>query len=146
LKKILISMLAFSILAFGGTAFAAPKSSTTNQSVQSCNIGFIDTNRIMAESPSVKVFQDQLNQIGKEMSSQLEAEKANLTPEEFSKRREEIHGEFMKVKNEKEGEIDAIIKKSMEKVAKEKNLVVILYKNSVAFAGIDVTLDVMNNM
>jgi outer membrane protein len=43
----------------------------------------------MTESPSVKVFQDELNQIGKEMSNQLKAEKANLTPKELSKRREE---------------------------------------------------------
>lgn len=100
----------------------------------------------MKESPKVKVFQDQLNKMGKELSGQLEAERANLTPDEFYKKRKERYSDFTKVKIEKENEIDTMIHKALEKVVKDKNLVVVLYKNMVAFAGVDVTLDVMNKM
>lgn len=145
MKKTIISFVVFTLLTFG-TALAAPETQALDQSTKICTTGFVDVNKVMTESPRVKEFQDQLNQLGKEMSDQLEAEKANLTTEEFQQKKEAVYGEFMKAKQEMEGRIDENIRQAMEKVAREKNLTIILYKNSVAFGGIDVTTDVINHM
>jgi outer membrane protein len=160
MKKMVISMLVFSLFTFG-TALGANEAPGTNKNVQnatiafidaskikSSSIGFIDVNRIMKESPQVKVLQEQLDQIGKELSNKLEGEKAKLTPEEFTKNRKAYYAEFIRVKKEKERQIDSNIKLALEKVAKEKNLVMIIYKNAATPdpAGVDVTVDVMNKM
>ncbi|WP_425058601.1 OmpH family outer membrane protein [Sporomusa carbonis] len=109
-------------------------------------IGVLDVNRVMAESPKVKQFQDQLNAKGKELSDQLEKDKPNLKQEEFQKRQEAAYSEFLKVKQDLEGQIDSSIKQAIEQVSKEKKLGVVLYKNSVAQGGTDVTDDVIKKM
>lgn len=110
------------------------------------NVGVLDVNKVMAESPKVKGFQDQLNAKGKELSDKLEKEKAGISAEEYQKRQEVAYGEFVKIKQDLEGQIDASIKQTLEQVAKEKNLSVILYKNGVAQGGTDITDEVIKRM
>lgn len=110
------------------------------------NVGVLDVNKVMAESPKVKGFQDQLNAKGKELSDKLEKEKAGISAEEYQKRQEAAYGEFVKIKQDLEGQIDASIKQTLEQVAKEKNLSVILYKNGVAQGGTDITDEVIKRM
>ena len=94
----------------------------------------------------IKALQDELNQKGKELTDTLEAERENLGPEEFKQRQTEAYTEFVRLKQELEGKIDADLQQVLKKVSEEKNLTVILYKGSVEFGGIDVTLDVINIM
>ena len=110
------------------------------------NVGVLDVNKVMAESPKAKGFQDQLNAKGKELSDKLEKEKAGISAEEYQKRQEAAYGEFVKIKQDLEGQIDASIKQTLEQVAKEKNLSVILYKNGVAQGGTDITDEVIKRM
>lgn len=168
MKKAVIGFIVFTLFTFG-TALASPESQTLNQRIQkvqkedivfadfskiiigkqgarTCSIGFIDVSKIMGENPKAKEFQDQLNQLGKQFTSQLEVEKTNLTPMQFKQKQEELYGEFMKVKKEMEDRIDANVRQAIEKVAKEKNLVMVLSKMSTDIGTIDVTLDVMNYM
>lgn len=109
-------------------------------------IGVLDVNKVMSDSPKIKQFQDQLNTKGKELSDQLEKDKASISPEEFQKRQETAYGEFLKTKQELEGQIDSSIKQAIEQVSKEKKLGVVLYKNSVATGGTDVTDAVIQKM
>lgn len=109
-------------------------------------VGVLDVQKVMTESPKVKQFQEQLNAKGKEVSDQLEKEKATLSQEDFQKKQEQLYGEFLKSKQDFESQIDSSIKKAMEDVSKEKKLGVILYKNSVAQGGVDVTDDVIKKM
>lgn len=113
---------------------------------QSGAIGVLDVNKVMAESPKVKTFQDQLNQKGQELTQQLEAEKASLTAEQFQAKQETAYKEFLQMKQDMEKQIDDSIKQATDQVAKDKKLSTILYKNSVAQGGTDVTQDVMNAM
>ena len=115
-------------------------------SLGKANVGVLDVNKVMTESPKVKTFQDQLNTKGKELSDQLEKDKASLSQDEFQKRQEAAYNEFVKSKQELEGQIDASIKQTLEQVSKEKNLGVVVYKNSVAQGGTDITDDVMKKM
>lgn len=109
-------------------------------------IGVLDVTKVMSDSPKIKQFQEQLNVKGKELSDQLEKEKASISPEEFQKRQETAYGDFLKTKQELETQIDASIKQAIEEVSKEKKLGVVLYKNSVATGGTDVTDAVIQKM
>lgn len=60
------------------------------------NVGVIDVNKVMTESPKVKQFQEQLNVKGKELSDQLEKDKASLSAADFQKKQETLYAEFMK--------------------------------------------------
>ncbi len=109
-------------------------------------VGVLDVNKVMSDSPKVKQLQEQLNVKGKELSDQLEKDKAGLSAEEFQKRQETAYGEFLKVKQDLETQIDSSIKQAIEQVSTEKKLGVVLYKNSVAQGGTDVTDAVIQKM
>ena len=109
-------------------------------------IGVLDVNKVMSDSPKVKAFQDQLNAKGKELSDNLEKEKAGISAEEFQKRQETAYNEFLKTKQDLEGQIDSTIKQAIEQVSKDKKLGVVLYKNSVAQGGTDITDEVIKRM
>lgn len=145
MKKIFISFVVVTLLSIG-TAFASAETQPFSQSTQICTIGFIDMNKIMKESPMVKGMQEELNQKGQEITDSLNTDKENLTQEEFQQRQAEVYDGFLKLKQEMEAKFDASIYQAVEKVAKEKNLTVVLYKSSVNCGGIDVTSDVMNIM
>lgn len=109
-------------------------------------IGVLDVNKVMSDSPKIKQFQDQLNVKGKELSDQLEKDKASISPEEFQKRQETAYGDFLKTKQELETQIDTNIKQAIEQVSQEKKMGVVLYKNSVATGGTDITDAVIQKM
>ncbi|MGI6093077.1 MAG: OmpH family outer membrane protein [Veillonellaceae bacterium] len=134
LVVLLLVVFAFSVLVSGC-------SGTGGQ-----NIGVLDVNKVMAESPKVKGFQEQLNAKGKELTDNLEKEKAGLSAEEYQKRQEAAYSEFVKIKQDLEGQIDASIKQTLEQVAQEKKLSVVLYKNGVAQGGTDITDEVIKRM
>ncbi|MBP1764352.1 MAG: outer rane chaperone Skp (OmpH) [Firmicutes bacterium] len=138
MKKMLT--VALVLAAFAMTAMISGCSSAAP------GIGVVDMNKVMTESPKVKQLQEQLNATGKTMSEQLEKEQASSTPEEFQKKQEKAYTEFMKTKQELEGQVDASLKQALQQVAKEKNLGVILYKNGVAQGGIDITDDLKQKM
>jgi len=145
IKKVFISFVVVTLLSIG-TAFASAETQPLSQSTQICTIGFIDMNKIMKESLMAKALQEELNQKGQEITDSLKVEKENLTQEEFQQRQAEVYGGFLKLKQEMEAKFDTNIYQAVEKVAKEKNLTVILYKSSVNCGGIDVTSDVINIM
>lgn len=109
-------------------------------------VGVLDVNKVMSDSPKVKQFQDQLNTRGKELSDQLEKDKASISAEEYQKRQEAAYAEFLKTKQDLEGQIDSTIKQALEQVAQEKKMGVVLYKNGVAQGGTDITDDVLKKM
>jgi outer membrane protein len=109
-------------------------------------VGVLDVNKVMSEAPKVKQFQDQLNTKGKELSDTLEKDKASISAEEFQKRQEAAYGDFLKVKQDLETQIDNSIKQALDQVVKEKKLGIVLYKNSVAQGGTDITDDVIKKM
>jgi len=109
-------------------------------------IGVVDVNKVMTDSPKVKQFQEQLNVKGKELSDQLEKEKATLKAEDFQKRQEVVYGDFMKIKQDMETQVDATIKETLDQISKDKKLGVVLYKNGVAQGGTDITDEVIKKL
>jgi outer membrane protein len=109
-------------------------------------VGILDVNKVMSDSPKVKQFQEQLNTKAKELSDQLEKDKASLSADEFQKKQEAAYGDFLKIKQDLEAQVDSSIKEAVNAVAQEKKLGVVLYKNSVAQGGTDITDDVIKRM
>ena len=132
-KLAVLLMLVFAAALLGGCS-------------SSGNVGIIDVNKVMTDSPKVKQFQEQLNTKGKELSDQLEKDKATLSPADFQKRQETLYGDFMKMKQDMEGQIDSSIKETLEGIAKDKKLGVVLYKNGVAQGGTDITDEVIKQL
>jgi outer membrane protein len=109
-------------------------------------IGVVDVTKVMADSPKVKKFQEDFNVKGKETIEQLEKEKATLSPEEFQKRQQVVYGEFMKVKQDMETQVQDVVKQTVGEISKEKKITVVLYKEGVAQGGTDITDDVIKKL
>ena len=132
-KLVLLFMLVFTAALLGGCSANG-------------TIGVVDVNKVMTDSPKVKQFQEQLNVKGKELSDQLEKEKATLSAADFQKRQETVYGDFMKIKQEMETQVDTSIKETLEQISKDKKLSVVLYKNGVAQGGVDITDEVIKKL
>ena len=109
-------------------------------------IGIVDMQKVMAENPKIKQMQDQLNTKAKELTENLEKERATPKPEEFQQKEQVAYAEFMKMKQEFEAQIETQTKKVLEEVAKEKKLGAVIYKNGMAWGGVDVTEDVLKKL
>ena len=131
----LLLVMLFSVVLLAGCG--AEKPST---------IGIVDMQKIMTENPKIKQMQEQLNGKAQELTANLEKERATLKPEEFQQKEQLAYAEFMKLKQEFEAQIETQTKKVLEEVAKEKKLGAVIYKNGMAWGGIDVTEDVMKKL
>ena len=109
-------------------------------------IGIVDMQKVMSENTKIKQMQEQLNVKAKALTENLEKEKATLKPEEFQQKEQAAYAEFMKMKQEFEAQIESQTKQVLEEVAKEKKLGAVIYKNGMAWGGIDVTEDVMKKL
>ena len=131
----LLLVMVFSVVLLAGCG--AEKPST---------IGIVDMQKIMTENPKIKQKQEQLNTKAQELTANLEKERATLKPEEFQQKEQLAYAEFMKLKQEFEAQIETQTKKVLEEVAKEKKLGAVIYKNGMAWGGIDVTDDVLKKL
>ena len=131
---LLLAMMVAAVLLSG---CAAEKPST---------IGIVDMQKVMTENPKIKQMQDQLNTKAKELTENLEKQRATLKPEEFQQKEQAAYAEFMKMKQEFEAQIETQTKKVLEEVAKEKKLGAVIYKNGMAWGGVDVTEDVLKKL
>lgn len=113
---------------------------------KSSTIGIVDMQKVMTDNPKIKQMQEQLNSKAQELTANLEKEKATLKPEEFQQKEQLAYASFMQMKQEFEAQIEAQTKKVLEEVAKEKKLGAVIYKNGMAWGGIDVTEDVLKKL
>ncbi|MHC1759702.1 MAG: OmpH family outer membrane protein [Negativicutes bacterium] len=109
-------------------------------------IGIVDMQKVMTENPKIKQMQEQLNSKAQQLTANLEKERATLKPEEFQQKEQLAYAEFMKLKQEFEAQIETQTKKVLEEVAKEKKLGAVIYKNGMAWGGIDVTEEVLKKL
>ncbi|NMB12700.1 MAG: OmpH family outer membrane protein [Firmicutes bacterium] len=106
-------------------------------------VGVIDLGRVVAQSPLAQRYEKQLADKYSELQTQLEEEKTNLDEESRKAREKELMAEYLKLKQELEGKLEKQIDEALETIAKQKNLGVVVYKESVRFGGEDVTAEVV---
>ena len=133
-NALLLAMI-FSIVLLAGCGTEKPST-----------IGIVDMQKVMTENPKIKQMQETLNTKAQELTANLEKERAALKPEEFQQKEQLAYAEFMRLKQEFETQIETQTKKVLEEVAKDKKLGAVIYKNGMAWGGIDVTEDVLKKL
>ena len=113
---------------------------------KSSTIGIVDMQKVMTDNAKIKEMQEQLNKKAQELTADLEKQRTTLKPEEFQQKEQLAYAEFMKMKQEYEAKIQAQIQKALEDIAKEKKLGAVIYKNGMAWGGVDVTEDVLKKL
>ena len=109
-------------------------------------IGIVDMQKVMTENGKIKEMQEQLNKKAQEITTTLEKERATLKPEEFQQKEQLAYAEFMQMKQDFESKIQLQIQTVLEGIAKEKKLGAVIYKNGLAWGGIDITEDVLKKL
>lgn len=114
------------------------------------SVGVVDVQKIKRESNIFREQQNRIAQKGQELFGQLEADRNNLSEEEFQQRQQEVYQEFDNWKKALEKEADASMRQAIVQVAKEKKLKSVFYKNSekdrTPFDSMDITAEVLAKM
>lgn len=106
---------------------------------QNKNVGVIDVEKVVTESPKIKVMNEELMAKHKEIEEKLNADKSTLSEADFNNAKQAADAEFTALRKDLSGKMETEIKTNLEKIAKEKNLSVIIKKNVTVQGGVDVT-------
>ena len=106
---------------------------------QNKNVGVIDVEKVVTESPKIKVMNEELMAKHKEIEEKLNTDKTTLSEADFNNAKQAADAEFTALRKDLAGKMETEIKTNLEKIAKEKNLSVIIKKNVTVQGGVDVT-------
>ena len=106
---------------------------------QNKNVGVIDVEKVVTESPKIKVINEELMAKHKEIEEKLNTDKTTLSEADFNNAKQAADTEFTALRKDLSGKMETEIKTNLEKIAKEKNLSVIIKKNVTVQGGVDVT-------
>lgn len=106
---------------------------------QNKNVGVIDVEKVVTESPKIKVMNEELMSKHKEIEEKLNTDKTTLSEADFNNAKQAADAEFTALRKDLSGKMETEIKTNLEKIAKEKNLSVIIKKNVAVQGGVDVT-------
>ena len=106
---------------------------------QNKNVGVIDVEKVVTESPKIKVMNEELMAKHKEIEEKLNADKTTLSEADFNNAKQAADTDFTALRKDLSGKMETEIKTNLEKIAKEKNLSVIIKKNVTVQGGVDVT-------
>ena len=106
---------------------------------QNKNVGVIDVEKVVTESPKIKVMNEELMAKHKEIEEKLNNDKTTLSEADFNNAKQATDAEFTALRKDLSGKMETEIKTNLEKIAKEKNLSVIIKKNVTVQGGVDVT-------
>ena len=106
---------------------------------QNKNVGVIDVEKVVTDSPKIKVMNEELMAKHKEIEEKLNTDKTTLSEADFNNAKQAADTEFTALRKDLSGKMETEIKTNLEKIAKEKNLSVIIKKNVTVQGGVDVT-------
>ena len=113
---------------------------------QNKNVGVIDVEKVVTESPKIKVMNEELMAKHKEIEEKLNADKTTLSEADFNNAKQAADAEFTALRKDLSGKMETEIKTNLEKIAKEKNLSVIIKKNVTVQGGVDVTDEMITKL
>ena len=102
-------------------------------------MGVIDVEKVVTESPKIKVMNEELMAKHKVIEEKLNTDKTTLSEADFNNAKQAADTEFTALRKDLSGKMETEIKTNLEKIAKEKNLSVIIKKNVTVQGGVDVT-------
>lgn len=113
---------------------------------QNKNVGVIDVEKVVTESPKIKVMNEELMAKHKEIEEKLNTDKTTLSEADFNNAKQAADAEFTALRKDLSGKMETEIKTNLEKIAKEKNLSVIIKKNVTVQGGVDVTDEMITKL
>ena len=113
---------------------------------QNKNVGVIDVEKVVTESPKIKVINEELMAKHKEIEEKLNTDKTTLSEADFNNAKQAADAEFTALRKDLSGKMETEIKTNLEKIAKEKNLSVIIKKNVTVQGGVDVTDEMITKL
>ena len=113
---------------------------------QNKNVGVIDVEKVVTESPKIKVMNEELMAKHKEIEEKLNTDKTTLSEADFNNAKQATDAEFTALRKDLSGKMETEIKTNLEKIAKEKNLSVIVKKNVTVQGGVDVTDEMITKL
>ena len=113
---------------------------------QNKNVGVIDVEKVVTESPKIKVMNEELMAKHKEIEEKLNTDKTTLSEADFNNAKQAADTEFTALRKDLSGKMETEIKTNLEKIAKEKNLSVIIKKNVTVQGGVDVTDEMISKL
>ena len=113
---------------------------------QNKNVGVIDVEKVVTESPKIKVMNEELMAKHKEIEEKLNADKTTLSEADFNNAKQAADTEFTALRKDLSGKMETEIKTNLEKIAKERNLSVIIKKNVTVQGGVDVTDEMITKL
>lgn len=113
---------------------------------QNKNVGVIDVEKVVTESPKIKVMNEELMAKHKEIEEKLNNDKTTLSEADFNNAKQAADAEFTALRKDLSGKMETEIKTNLEKIAKEKNLSVIIKKNVTVQGGVDVTDEMITKL
>lgn len=143
MKKTILGLIAIMIMSCQLAYAAAPQAAAAPSNNLAGGIGVVDINKVMAESPKLKAMQEQLNKKGQEITAQLSEVRKTMPPEQFRQKQDVAYEVYIQMKKDFDKNADDAVKLALFQVMKEKNLSHILYKDIVAYGGVDITADVI---
>ena len=89
---------------------------------QNKNVGVIDVEKVVTESPKIKVMNEELMAKHKEIEEKLNTDKTTLSEADFNNAKQAAETEFTDLRKDLSAKMETEIKTNLEKIAKEKNL------------------------
>ena len=86
---------------------------------QNKNVGVIDVEKVVTESPKIKVMNEELMAKHKEIEEKLNADKTTLSEADFNNAKQATDAEFTALRKDLSGKMETEIKTNLEKIAKE---------------------------
>ncbi|MFW5984796.1 MAG: hypothetical protein ACOCQ1_00825 [Halanaerobiaceae bacterium] len=105
-------------------------------------IGKLDRENLLSESKRAEQLSQELNDIGNDLQTEYES-RENSDDEEDDEALDQVYQQFSSQKKELEDRLNQEIKEVLKTIRDEKELNVIVHKESVHYGGIDITGEVV---
>ncbi len=110
-------------------------------------VGAVDMQRIMEESPRARYYQDKLDQRGLEIEEEFEARAQELEDEDsLHDYQQEAYDLYWKVREELEAQLNEEINQALLEVAEEMGLELVIARQGIHLGGRDITQEVMEKL
>jgi len=109
-------------------------------------IAVMDMDKVLKQSKYAVSLQNNLTELGQGLEEKYNQKKEELSGEKKQEELDKIYQQFLQSKQSYEGKLNEEIKIELEKLAKEMNFDIVLYKKEVHYGGKDITDDLIKRL
>ena len=143
-RKKFLWVLVIAAVFIAVTAYYNPFTSLASDSGLEGEIAYVDIQKIFELHPDKAEAEKELNKAAQMMQSELEEKVSDLSQEEQQELLSEYQSELSKKEQQLIQDVLEEIENAIKKVAKKKNVKLVLDKRNVIYGGYDITEEVIN--